>query len=186
MPKIIKDIEETIIYTSLELFGKYGYDGVDMKMISQKCGIAVGTLYNYYPNKMELFFSVFEKSWHKTFKKLEDAQKSNLPPKELLKNYIKILYDDIKGRKGIGRELLKNNSIEPVKEERIAAFKEQLMCHIESTVNLIPKSAFKNKEYDTSRRLAEIFTVIITVLIDGHSDEDEYNIDFIETIIDSL
>ena len=53
----------------MELFLENGYEGVDMKMIAKKCSIAVGTLYNYYPNKKELYIAILNESWNDTFKR---------------------------------------------------------------------------------------------------------------------
>ena len=61
MPKIIKDAEKQILQSATELFGQHGYHSADMKMISNKTGIAVSTIYNYFPTKKKLFISVLEK-----------------------------------------------------------------------------------------------------------------------------
>ena len=88
MPKIIKDIEENILSAAFELFGEYGYKEADMKKIAKKAGIAVGTLYNYYSNKKELFIKVFEMSWKNTFSRLDDMYMENLSPKEKMRNLL--------------------------------------------------------------------------------------------------
>ncbi len=54
MPKIIKDVDKILQNCAMNLFITYGYLNVDMKMISEKSGIAVGTLYHYYENKRKL------------------------------------------------------------------------------------------------------------------------------------
>lgn len=51
MPKIIKNLEEKIFNNAQKLFCENGYENVDMKTIAENCSIAVGTLYNYFPNK---------------------------------------------------------------------------------------------------------------------------------------
>lgn len=60
MPKIIKDVEKTIRNCAIELFIEHSYADVDMRMISKKSGIAVGTLYNYYENKKQLYLSILK------------------------------------------------------------------------------------------------------------------------------
>ncbi|NLM98223.1 MAG: TetR/AcrR family transcriptional regulator, partial [Halanaerobiaceae bacterium] len=60
MPKIIKNLDEKINNTALYLFSTRGYNQVTMKLIADETGVAVGTLYNYYTNKMNLFISVFK------------------------------------------------------------------------------------------------------------------------------
>lgn len=186
MPKIIKDIEETTMNSALDLFGEFGYDGVDMKMIAQKSGIAVGTLYNYYANKKDLFLNVFEKSWHKTFQKLDEVKNLPLSPIEMLKNYIKVLYDDIEGRKGLGKELIKINLIEPIKDKRLVDYRKHLLSEIEEMIKSISNSKLKDKDYNAEARLSDVIFIVITALLDGFAGEKENNLDFIYTILDGV
>ncbi len=58
MPKIIKDLDQKILKAASELFRSQGYDQADIRQIAAKANIAVGTLYNYYRNKEELFAAV--------------------------------------------------------------------------------------------------------------------------------
>ena len=62
MPKIIENLDEEISKTALELFRDNSYQNVSMRKIASEVGIAVGTLYNYYPNKWELYIEAFEES----------------------------------------------------------------------------------------------------------------------------
>lgn len=60
MPKIIKNLKEKILISAMELFNDFKYKDVTMSGIAKKTGIAVGTLYNYYPNK-KIFLWMFSK-----------------------------------------------------------------------------------------------------------------------------
>ena len=71
MPKLIPKIEDRIIEEAEKLFISDGFDGVSMRRLASKLNIAVGTLYNYFPNKTELFYSIMERSWEKTFNEIE-------------------------------------------------------------------------------------------------------------------
>ncbi|MGL4451654.1 MAG: TetR/AcrR family transcriptional regulator [Sarcina sp.] len=101
MPKIINNIERTILEESTKIFSEKGYTGSEMKAIAKASGIAVGTLYNYYPNKKMIYRDVFLKSWNKTIKKLEDIKIGESNPKEL-KKQIEILYTETEQRNGLG------------------------------------------------------------------------------------
>ncbi len=107
LPKIIKDIEDKILFSAIEAFGEYGYAKSDMKKIAAGAGIAVGTLYNYFPNKKELFKNVFSKSWEMTFEKLDEVHRGGGSSIEKIENFIAVLYDDVTSRKGLGRELIR-------------------------------------------------------------------------------
>ena len=51
----------TIQDATIELFGSKSYNEITMNEIAQKAGIAKQTLYKYYPSKMVLFASIFER-----------------------------------------------------------------------------------------------------------------------------
>lgn len=122
MPKVINDIEKNIFNAAMELFGDLGYDTVDMKMIANRAGIAVGTLYNYYPNKMQLYLDVLEFSWDDTLKKIDENSKSDISPESKIRKYLEVLYDDIEDRKGLGSEIAKVKNIDINKESKNLPF----------------------------------------------------------------
>ena len=95
MPKIIKDIEEKISSASIRLFGEYGYEAVDMKLIAKESGVAVGTLYNYYSRKSELFLEVFVKSWEKTLSKLKEERNKDISKEKIIGEIQEIFNEQI-------------------------------------------------------------------------------------------
>lgn len=72
MPKIIDNIEQKIYENALSLFAAKGYNQVSMKNVAEASGIAVGTLYNYYSNKLDLFLSVFKEHINQVYLKLNE------------------------------------------------------------------------------------------------------------------
>ena len=58
MPKIIPDLHNRILDAAANLFSSIGYASTDMKTLSRDLGISVGTLYNYFPSKPDLFLAV--------------------------------------------------------------------------------------------------------------------------------
>ena len=58
MPKKIKNAESKIMDTAEIIFRENGYVKSDMKEIAKHSGVAVGTLYNYWPSKKMLFCDV--------------------------------------------------------------------------------------------------------------------------------
>ena len=118
MPKIIKDVDKILRNCAMDLFIKYGYINVDMKMISEKSGIAVGTLYHYYKNKQQLYLSVLSESWEKTFIKLNDISTVDCTTNEKIYKLVFTLYYDIKERNGLGKVLL-DNSVQELKETAV-------------------------------------------------------------------
>lgn len=58
MPKIIPDLHNRILDAASNLFSSIGYANTDMKTLSKDLCISVGTLYNYFPSKPDLFLAV--------------------------------------------------------------------------------------------------------------------------------
>ncbi len=67
MPKVIDKVEEKINNSAFRLFGKNGYKHVTMKMVAQEVDISVGTFYNYYSNKEDLFLNSFKQSYDQIY-----------------------------------------------------------------------------------------------------------------------
>ncbi|NFQ68849.1 TetR/AcrR family transcriptional regulator [Clostridium sporogenes] len=184
MPKIIKDIEEKISNASIRLFGEYGYEAVDMKLIAKESGVAVGTLYNYYSRKSELFLEVFVKSWEKTLLKLKEERDKDISKEKKINKYLEILYDDIEMRKGIGNQIIKIDfNIKNSRErEQFVYFKEKIIGEIQGIFNEQISTDAIEKKYDVSLRLIETIFSVIRVMIENHKEDRRGNLDFLNII----
>lgn len=186
MPKIIKNIEKNILNAAFELFGEYGYKEVDMKKIAKKAGIAVGTLYNYYSNKKELFIRVFEMSWENTFSRLDDMLQRGLSAKEKMRNFIEILYDEIISRKGLGGELFKENVLTEKNSKELIFMKEELSQRTQRLLKELRSSTdIKLSEAMDDRIALTVFMLIIEMLRQFPS-EKERNLEFINQLLESI
>lgn len=59
--QITKQRQEQILKASLHIFSRRGFDGATVPDIAREAGIAVGTIYNYYPSKRDLFVAAIAK-----------------------------------------------------------------------------------------------------------------------------
>lgn len=124
MPKIIENLEERIARTALELFKNNSYQSISMRKIAAEAEIAVGTLYNYYPNKWELYIEVFEESWRESYHILQNNFQQ-LEENYLL-NYLEVIYEEMKSKKLIVRELFRyiTDNSEIAEKEQKEKFKQ--------------------------------------------------------------
>ncbi|MGC1191045.1 MAG: helix-turn-helix domain-containing protein [Candidatus Binatus sp.] len=53
-----QDRERRILAAARRLFDRKGYDATSMENVAARAGLAVGTLYNYFPSKEELLFAI--------------------------------------------------------------------------------------------------------------------------------
>ena len=63
MPKVIKELRERILAVSREKLTGEGYDALTMRSVAEACGIAAGTVYNYFPSKDVLAANVMLEDW---------------------------------------------------------------------------------------------------------------------------
>lgn len=183
MPKIIKDVEKTIRGCALELFVELSYTNVDMKMISKKSGVAVGTLYNYYENKKQLYISILKESWENTFNKLDAISELTISLGEKLRKFISALYEDIEARNGLGKALI-NTSVADLKDDKeINGLKNSLILRVENFLNCLDKVETLSKCSNVDTRLAESLLVSTLVMLEFHPNDKEDNINFLVDFI---
>lgn len=63
LPKIIEDVERSILQEARKELIEQGPRGMTIRSVAGGCGIAIGTIYNYYPNKEMLMASVILQDW---------------------------------------------------------------------------------------------------------------------------
>lgn len=179
MPKIIHNLNERIKQAAMELFNSYDYNQVDMKMIAKKCNIAVGTLYNYYPNKKQLFIQVLEESWSATSQSLDEIYNMPLLPEQKLSRSIEVLYDDIHGRKGMGKLIYKILAYQEMEAEMTDLF-HQIFFQVERLFENFEKKSFYGSEASLNIRLAKSLISIIHNTVSSYPYSREDNLHFIQ------
>ncbi|RCW58725.1 TetR/AcrR family transcriptional regulator [Halanaerobium sp. ST460_2HS_T2] len=193
MPKIIENLEEEIARSSLKLFKKNPYQNVSMRRIASEAGIAVGTLYNYYSNKWELYIGVFEESWKETYQILSANCKNT--DNDYLKNYIEVLYSEMKEKKSIVRELFRYimNDLEIGEEEQKEKFKRirfpnVVINQIYELFIIILEKEFKVKLEKDDEDLYRLFAMLQTniPLLQQNFKKEKQNIDFLYDLICSF
>ncbi|MCX5773556.1 MAG: TetR/AcrR family transcriptional regulator [Fusobacteria bacterium] len=92
MPKIIEGIEKKVIKVSGKLFLSEFYLNVDARTIAKEVGVSVGTLYNYFPTKQDIFLAVVDKKFEKIECELVKLLKEEGSFEERIYAYIKKLY----------------------------------------------------------------------------------------------
>ncbi|PUU88603.1 MAG: TetR-family transcriptional regulator [Halanaerobium sp.] len=192
MPKIIENLEEEIAQTALELFRDNPYQNVSMRKIASEVGIAVGTLYNYYPNKWELYIGVFEESWRETYQVLKKSCQQS--EQNYLQGYLELITEEMAAKKSIVRELFRYimNDLEIGEEEQKQKFNrirfpKVLINQIyELFVNILKKEFELELNKDDSN-LYRLFTMIQTdiPLLDQNFADKSDNIQFLYQIISS-
>ncbi|MDO4815895.1 MAG: TetR/AcrR family transcriptional regulator [Bacillota bacterium] len=64
MPKIIKDLRESILQAANEILCEQGFGDFGIRAVAKKLGIAPATIYNYYPSKEAILEALVDNAWH--------------------------------------------------------------------------------------------------------------------------
>lgn len=76
-----QDRERRIVAAARRLFDRKGYANTAMEEIAERAGVAVGTLYNYFPSKDELLLTILRRETDALIAAGERVSQN--PPKEL-------------------------------------------------------------------------------------------------------
>lgn len=125
--------QQVILDIAQPLFLENGFNNVEMRTIANQAGIAVGTLYNYFPNKRMLFFEIFEEAWRQVFKEIvaSTAEKNTIFEKAL--TVLQNLYQAMITHRGLRIELLKLSSKSVDEISRIQQLEiklQKILAHI--------------------------------------------------------
>lgn len=183
MPNTTKDIKQRIFEAAAELFCNKDYDDVEMRDIAKKCGLAVGTLYNYYPNKKELYLSIFDDSWQKTFEKLKEIDRTNKSAEKRVKKYIQVLYEDIQCRRGLGRAISKANPSEIIEDDRMSYLKDRILNEIIALIKQLDKKEIYSNDSNIDQKIAETLLVTTVLLIEAHGEDTKANIEYLYQLV---
>lgn len=177
MAKLIFSIEDKIFISAKELFYEKGYEQVNMKDISKRAGIAVGSLYNYFSNKSELYLSVLESSWNDSFDKLETILEKDLEGREKIRLCVSLLYEETLERRCMGMQVRKakdlkdNQSIKDM-EKRIG-----------ETIKAFFKGVELKEEFKEDRNILDkiVYSLLInlSLLIDYYPEDQKSNIEYL-------
>ena len=71
MPKIIDEARERILAEARKTLLTAGYKGLSLRGLARDCSVAVGTIYNYFPNKDTLIALVMMQDWTEARERME-------------------------------------------------------------------------------------------------------------------
>ncbi|AFS77868.1 TetR-family transcriptional regulator [Gottschalkia acidurici 9a] len=71
MDRSSKNYREKILLSAQEIALKQGITNIDIRSVAKNCGIASGTVYNYFPSKGDLLVAVIESFWEDAFSNIE-------------------------------------------------------------------------------------------------------------------
>ena len=71
MPKILEKVREQLLAEAERQIVERGYARTTIRSVAGACGIAVGTVYNYFPSKDLMIASYMEEDWKQSLAKMK-------------------------------------------------------------------------------------------------------------------
>lgn len=183
MPKLLPDIETKIYQSILKLANIYGYDKLSMKQIAQESDIAVGTLYNYFPDKKALISFAIEKSWQHSFEVLAAILEQPLPMAEKWLGFNDTLYTEIRKRQGLGDKLTRTGTLDAGIHAMIYARLAEMYGELFDGLQTADKVRIKNSD---RIRIQETFLGVMLRLVALFDDEVTENRKYLKRLTLSL
>ncbi len=72
MNKVVTS-KEDILAVSKEMVAENGIQAINMRNVAKQCGVAVGSVYNYFPSKNDLIIAVIDAIWKEIIPGISDA-----------------------------------------------------------------------------------------------------------------
>lgn len=85
MPKILVNPREKILEESYALLKEKGYESFSMRELALRCNIGLGTVYNYFKNKMAIVGELFSDKWEYTIEGIKEVKYQDINFEEKLK-----------------------------------------------------------------------------------------------------
>lgn len=91
MPKLIENVRTQLLQEAQRQVAERGYAKTTIRSVADACGIAVGTVYNYFPSKDVLVASFMAETWESCLSRIKLRDKAS--PKAFLRELYELLQD---------------------------------------------------------------------------------------------
>lgn len=118
MPKILVNPREKILKESYTLLKEKGYESFSMRELALRCNIGLGTVYNYFKNKMSIVEELFNDKWKYTIEGIKEIKYQDITFEEKLRLIFCKLEDFFRYHKEIFMALNKFQKNEKIKESK--------------------------------------------------------------------
>jgi len=175
MPKLYDDLRETIVQEAKSIIVSKGYSKLNMREVAKASGIAVGTIYNYFPTKDNLMSELMYRYWMEFIAAVQQVQDDDCDLflklrkiYQLLESFLDIFKDTWlklnKSQTGMTKEHYKQK--QEVVDLFVAAIEHAIKQHKEKAVQ-------KNTQEINDRELASLIVQNFMLIVQMRQFEYE-------------
>ena len=167
MPKIIPELKKRLIETGRKLLLTGEPKDFSLRSISSECGIAVGTVYNYFTGKDQLIVAVLIDDWNKV---LDDMKKS-AQKADSFSMGLSHVYDDFANFILKYSAVWKNFGKGPSSKEGVSSHHDVLMNELGEVLDTLIKSCNKEISKEEERIICEL---LLTAVLQKDIARDDF------------
>jgi AcrR family transcriptional regulator len=176
------DYKQKIMEAGAAEFQAKGFNKADMRSIASKASIAVGTIYNYFPDKTSLFSTIVMEHWQKVQAIIKDIAESDLPLREKLLRIGTIHLKFTAEHRAMFREIAMS-PLESASSGPHQGHSHLLKPYLNQLTEIIEQDFKPKLDTPTARRLATLFFSGLAFLPSVLPGEDRENLEFISKVI---
>lgn len=151
LPKIIEDAKGAILHEARHELFEQGPKKMTIRSVASGCGVAIGTIYNYFPNKEMLMASVILEDWMVTMENM----KSVCRKASSIISGLEVIYSEIQSFLRLYEHIFKETGM-PVAVKYTYSEQHDLLCsQISSILNELYERFGKPQQEDMLLFLSE-------------------------------
>jgi len=91
MPKVLENVKDKLMQQAKKQVLENGYSATSIRSVAKACGIAAGTVYNYFPSKDLMVASFMSADWHLSVAAMKTKSQTEQDPLKVLQ----IIYQEL-------------------------------------------------------------------------------------------
>jgi AcrR family transcriptional regulator len=122
---------DAILQATTYILKRQGHEGLTTNKIAEKAGVNIASLYQYFPNKESILFSLHKSEWESTWDKLQSLiANENIDPKPklqlLITSFLRSEHEEVELRLALRQSAIAFQSTTEYKRHRELVFKTLL------------------------------------------------------------
>lgn len=169
--------KEEILEVSRTIAAREGITAVNMRTVAAGCGIALGSLYNYFASKAELLSATVEAVWADIFPIEKISEEC-----ENIVEYLKMLLESAEESKEQYPQFFSMHALSfaagdkqtgrKTMEEYFRKIKQQMICFLRNDENIRPH--IFEERLSKEVYVDYIFTLFLSILFDERADQEAF------------
>ncbi|MDF2985032.1 MAG: TetR-family transcriptional regulator [Eubacterium sp.] len=176
MPKNLNNVKEDILSVTRQLIKETGYSELNIRNIAARCGVATGTVYNYYSSKNQIIAEILLNEWNLMLRRIDQNIKTSAPAIDK----IEIIFNELNSFMiNVHGEWFQTHPIENTEDMNVSKINEKrklLRNHIsEKVFKVIESGRSTGKKPEPSQEVMNICDIISHILISYSNEEAEFS-----------